>query len=77
MSVMSKLFKTPAEREAEAARKLLAKQYEDEVLIPVSDGRSLMEDAEASFNERHRAVLIKIFGEKGAPSTDLDPFDIG
>lgn len=70
-------FKTPEEKEAEKARKLLAKQYEEEVLLPVSRGLSLMETAEASFNDNHRAVLIEIFGAKGVPSENIDPFEIG
>jgi hypothetical protein len=70
---MLKFRKTPEEE----ARAQLAKQYETEVLIPVANGRFLLEEAETSFNERHRAVMVKIFGESGTPSAEIDEFEIG
>jgi hypothetical protein len=72
-----KIFKTSEQRAAEAAKKTLAQQYEAEVLRPVAGGRALMEDAEADFNEKHRAVMVAIFGPKAAPDPEIDPFEIG
>jgi hypothetical protein len=69
-------FKTPAEKETEAARAQLAKQYESEVLRPVATGQFSLEAAETGFNERHREILVDIFGEKGEPDPNLDPYEI-
>ena len=74
---MLKFFKTQDEKAAEAAKKVLAQQYENEVLRPVAGGRALLEDAEADFNEKHRAVMVAIFGPRAAPDPEVDPFEIG
>jgi hypothetical protein len=74
---MGKLFKTAAEKSEKTAREGLVKQYENEVLRPAAGGKIRLEDAEADFNERHREVLVKIFGAKGAPAVETDPFEVG
>ena len=61
-TVVLSFFKTPGEREQEAARKALAQQYEREVLLPAGRGQTLLEEAEADFNRRHGRVMQELFG---------------
>lgn len=74
---MFKFFKTPAEKAADEAEKALARQYEVEVLRPAAGGQILLEDAVADFNERHRAVMMAIYGPTGIPDPEVDPYEIG
>ena len=61
---MLSFFKTPQEREEEAARKALARLYEREVLLPAARGGALLEEADMAFRERHSRALQELFGEE-------------